>query len=441
MLELFGSGLVSLWLTMAGVPDSLNPLGAINLTDSQQPWKLLASTPDPSAETTLKQYLKQLASQGLAESTQGIWLQSGSTLLASHQGTTPLPAASLTKIATSLAALQTWGPDHQFETLITATGFIQNGVLQGDLVIQGGGDPLFVWEEAMALGNALNKIGVSRVAGNLLVTRNFMMNFDEDPLDSGRLLKQALNPKEWDEESKYEYEILPEVTRKPMVTIAGTVRLISSTDVLPKQVLLMRHRSLPMTDLIKQMNIHSNNEMSQMLANNLGGVQATIQKAVEAAGVSTQEVQLVNGSGLSMANRISPHAACAMFAAIDRYIHPRNLTIADLFPVSGIDEGGTTLEARNIPHAAVVKTGTLNEVSALAGVLPTRDRGFVWFAIINRGTEISELRRQQDTLLQTLQKQWGGAAPTPEMIEPSSWIELRQAKLRASVRNEIVYGG
>ncbi|MGV0025980.1 D-alanyl-D-alanine carboxypeptidase [Phormidesmis priestleyi] len=438
MLELFSSGLVSLWLNMAGMPDAFTPLE----TNIQEiPW--LINAPDPTAETVLKQYLKQLESQGLSNTTQGIWLQSGSTLLASNQGTTALPAASLTKIATSLAALQTWGTDHQFETLITATGTIQNGVLQGDLVIQGGGDPRFVFEEAIALGNALNKIGIIRIAGNLLVTHNFMMSFNDDPVESGKLLKQALTPKDWDEDATYEYALLPEGTRKPTVTIAGTVRQISSAKVetTPKQILLMRHRSLPLIDLLKQMNIHSNNEMSQMLADNMGGVSATIQKAMTAADISPQEIQLVNGSGLSMANRISPHAACAMLAAIDRYLHPRNLTIADLFPVSGIDSADTTLEGRSIPRAAVVKTGTLNEVSALAGVLPTRDRGFVWFAIINRGTDISNLRKQQDVLLQTLQKQWGGQAPIVKAIEPSSWIGTRQATLGASVRNEIVYGG
>ncbi|MCY7277123.1 MAG: D-alanyl-D-alanine carboxypeptidase, partial [Phormidesmis sp. CAN_BIN44] len=204
-------------------------------------------------------------------------------------------------------------------------------------------------------------------------------------------------------------------------------------------ILLLRHRSLPLTDILKRMNVHSQNEMSQMLADDLGGIQATVEKAANAAGVPAAEIQLVNGSGLSMDNRISPRAACAMFAAIDHYLHPRNFTIADLFPVSGWDRDGT-LQDRDIPRAAVVKTGTLNEVSALAGVLPTRDRGFVWFAIINRGSDISSLRKQQEVFLKSLQHQWG-SVPSPTMIEPSSWVGTRRATLGASVRNEIIYGG
>ena len=431
MLELFGSGLVSLWLNVAGVPD-FNSSELIGLTQLQE-------TPDRSAETMMKQYLKQIASQGLSEATQGIWLQSGAQSLANHQGTTPLPAASITKVATTLAALETWGVDHQFETLISATGMIQNGVLQGDLVIQGGGDPLFDWAEAIELGNALNKMGISRITGNLLIVGNFMMSFEDDRTKSGELLKQTLNSKTWNDDAKFEYEQLPKDTPRPSVEIKGASKVAAKTELLPKQILLLRHRSLPLTDILKRMNVHSQNEMSQMLSDNLGGIQATVEKAANAAGVPAAEIQLVNGSGLSMDNRISPRAACAMFAAIDHYIHPRNFTIADLFPVSGWDRDGT-LEDRDIPRAAVVKTGTLNEVSALAGVLPTRDRGFVWFAIINRGSDISSLRKQQEVFLKSLQHQWGSVL-SPTVIEPSSWVRARRATLGASVRNEIIYGG
>jgi len=67
--------------------------------------------------------------------------------MANHQGTVPLPAASLTKIVTSLAALKTWGPAHQFGLVQPAC---KRWSVAGDLIIQGSGDPFFVWEEAIA---------------------------------------------------------------------------------------------------------------------------------------------------------------------------------------------------------------------------------------------------------------------------------------------------
>ena len=64
------------------------------------------------------------------------------------------------------------------------------------------------------------------------------------------------------------------------------------------------------------------------------------------------------------------------------------------------------MENRAIPVGTAVKTGTLNRVSALAGVIPTRDRGRIWFAIINGGSQTEYLRREQDRLLQRLVNHW-----------------------------------
>jgi serine-type D-Ala-D-Ala carboxypeptidase/endopeptidase (penicillin-binding protein 4) len=121
---------------------------------------LVAVNPDVAYDAIMQQYINSLGSQGYNGSNQGIWLQTDTTYLAGHQGTTPLPAASLTKVATTLAALQTWGPQHKFITIIGTTGTVQNGVLQGDLIVQGSADPFFVWENAILLGNKLNQLGI-----------------------------------------------------------------------------------------------------------------------------------------------------------------------------------------------------------------------------------------------------------------------------------------
>jgi len=419
LLELLSSGLVSGWLKLAGLPTSFDPSEMFDRTRIQTPfWQ----SSDPTAEKIVKSYLKLLDRQGLKPTEQGIWLQSGSNLLSNNRGTTPVPAASLTKIATSLAALQTWGADHQFETRISSTGAIENGTLQGDLVIQGGGDPLFLWEDAIALGNALQQMGVHRISGNLIIAGSFMMSFRANAIKSGELLKKAFNSKNWDDDIRDEFGEMPKEMIRPMIEIKGTVQAGSLN---PKQVLLMRYRSLPLVHLLKYLNVHSQNEMAQMLADNLGGVKTVIEKASTAANVSPDELRLINGSGLGIENQISPHAACALFATIEQMMHPLNLTIADFFPASGFDRDGT-MEDRSIPERSVIKTGTLNQVSAVAGVLPTRDRGLVWFAVINRGTDILELRHQQDRLLQALQKEWGMNVDATA-IQPSAWLKATRS--------------
>ncbi|GAA6618485.1 D-alanyl-D-alanine carboxypeptidase [Scytonema sp. NUACC26] len=446
MLELFSSGLISIWLEMAGV--QVKPTDVLDILAWQSsPGLVLAPDPNPSGSAIVQQYLKGLQTLKLVTTpeqaqNQGIWLQSGPILMANHQGTTPLSAASLTKIATSLAALTTLGPNHQFQTLVSTTGSLQNGVLQGDLIITGGGDPLFVWEEAIALGNSLNQMGIKRVTGNLIIDGNFVMNFQRNPELAGQMLRQAINSATWSRAVSFQHSLMAKGTPKPQVTIAGQVKLLAQNVPffkIPQQTLLLRHRSLPLRQIIKEMNVFSNNEMAEMLAEAVGGAHIVQAKAARLARVPQSEIQLINGSGLGQENRISPRAVCAMLMAIQKEAFAHQLTIADLFPMAGFDNRGTT-HSRHLPIATVMKTGTLRDVSALAGVVPTRDRGLVWFAIINRGYTVPAFRAGQDQLLQTLVKQLQVAPAIPASLTPHTAIRALP-QFGAANRNEMVYGG
>jgi D-alanyl-D-alanine carboxypeptidase/D-alanyl-D-alanine-endopeptidase (penicillin-binding protein 4) len=184
------------------------------------------------------------------------------------------------------------------------------------------------------------------------------------------------------------------------------------------------------------MNIYSNNAMSEMLADSLGGAPKVAQIAAQAAQMPLDEIQIDRGSGLGVENRISPRAVVAMLMAIQRYLQAHQLTIADLFPIAGQDGG--TLAGRRTPASAIVKTGTLNEVSAFAGVLPTRDRGLVWFAIIDLGAgDIGTFHAQQDQLLETLQDAWGKPLPLPVAVQPSDRNRNPINWLGAASRNQV----
>ncbi len=437
MLELLGSGLFSLWLEMAGV--DVKPIDALDVLAWQSsPGLVVARDPNPAGANTIQKYLKELIDRKLITNdltnSQGIWMQSGPMLMANHQGTTPLPAASLTKIATSLAAVSKLGLDYQFETLVGATGPVENGVLKGDLIITGGGDPLFVSEEAITLGNTLNRMGIKRVEGNLVIKGNFAMNFQTNPLLAGQVLKHSLHHASWSRRTALQYSIMPKGTPKPKLVIVGKVKLAELSS--PPETLLIRHRSLPLKRIVKEMNVFSNNHMAQMLADEVGGAQVVKSVAAKLARVPSEEIQLINGSGLGVENRVSPRAACAMLMALHRIAMTKNLTIADLFPTAGFDRRGT-MHARSLPEATAMKTGTLRDVSALAGVMPTRDRGLVWFAIINRGPYISSFRIGQDKLLQTLVKQLEKAPTVPSAVTPHGGADSLP-DLGANSRNEII---
>jgi D-alanyl-D-alanine carboxypeptidase/D-alanyl-D-alanine-endopeptidase (penicillin-binding protein 4) len=435
MLELLSSGVLSFWLETLGV--SISREEAIELLAGPAiPGQVFATIPDPPTERQVQDYLEQLQAKGLLADTQGVWVQSSHQLLVNHRGTIPVPAASITKVATSLAAVLTWGLDHQFKTEISTTGTLEGGVLQGDLILTNGNDPLFVWSSAIAVGNTLNQMGIRRVTGNLVIVDNFSMNFVEaDPRASGELLKIALDSSQWTPEAQKAYEKMAPGTAKPQVAIAGNI--VTSNAQLSEQTVLLRHHSLPLAELLQQMNIYSNNVMAEMLATALGGPQTVRQLAAEAAGVPREEIQLINGSGLGHENQISPRAAVSMFMAIQRYLQPHEMTLADLFPVSGRDRG--TMDYRQIPPGSVVKTGSLWDVSALAGVLPTRDKGWIWFAILNRGDYLMGFRDAQDKLLQQLLQGWQTSLRPPMPPKPWNAGQVNARSLDAATRTEIIY--
>ncbi len=388
----------------------------ISIEIPEKPLTLPPNNPEQIAFTQTQTYLKTLANQGFSQQNQGIWIQSNDTLLANYQGTIPLPAASITKVATSLVALRTFNPNHQFITLISTTGKIENGVLNGDLVIQGGEDPLFVWEEAIAIGNLLNKIGIQRVTGNLIITGKFYMNFESNPQTAGNFLKQGLNSQIWSGEALTQYQTLPPGTPKPQVIIDGVVE-VSPTP--PENIkLLIRHYSFPLAELVKKMNQYSNNLMADMLAEAVGGYQVVATKAAEFTGVPKEKIQLINGSGLGEENRISPRAATGMFLAINNYLQQYNMSVADVFVIVGKDKG-ILEERKQLPNFAVVKSGTLNYVSALAGALPTKEKGVVWFTILNKGASVTQLRNQQEIFLKDLLNQWGAVELLPPELTPN----------------------
>jgi len=376
------------------------PQPSASTPEQPPPLKLALANPTTASNPEVERYLAQLEAPNAG---QGVWIQTQAALLANHQATVPLPAASLTKVATSLAVLKQLGPDHRFTTNIGYVGTLQKGELQGDLVIEGGADPFFVWEDAIALGNLLNQNGIRQIRGNIIVVGPFYMNYETDPVTAGTLFLQGLNHTRWPVAAQTQYQTLPPDTPKPEVAIAGNVRVATAPSGPVKR--FIRHRSLPVAELLKKMNQYSNNAMAEMLADQVGGPRRIAQIAAQESNVPLQEIQLVNGSGLSIDNRISARAACGMFQAIAHLLHSQKMTIADIFAITGKDAG--VLNERSLPTLSVIKSGTLDEVSALAGALPTQNQGVIWFALVNGEGDVDRFRAQQELLLQTLLQGWG----------------------------------
>lgn len=82
---------------------------------------------------------------------------------------TGLPPASVAKALTACYALTVLGPGHQFVTRLIATGGISGGIVQGDLVLAGGGDPTLDTDALAGLAARLKAAGITAVKGRFLV--------------------------------------------------------------------------------------------------------------------------------------------------------------------------------------------------------------------------------------------------------------------------------
>lgn len=98
--------------------------------------------------------------------------------------------ASVLKTYTSACALDTFGPDHTFTTKIVPKGEIVDGVLKGDLVLVGGGDPMFTHEDLASLAARVkSELGITRIDGNVIVDESLFDSplkgpgwmWDDDP--------------------------------------------------------------------------------------------------------------------------------------------------------------------------------------------------------------------------------------------------------------------
>jgi D-alanyl-D-alanine carboxypeptidase/D-alanyl-D-alanine-endopeptidase (penicillin-binding protein 4) len=90
-------------------------------------------------------------------------------LLEAREPGLALPPASVTKAITALYALDALGPAHRFQTRLLATGPVQGGRLEGDLVLVGGGDPGLSTDALGDLAAALARAGLRSVTGRFLV--------------------------------------------------------------------------------------------------------------------------------------------------------------------------------------------------------------------------------------------------------------------------------
>lgn len=80
-----------------------------------------------------------------------------------------LPPASVAKAITALYALDTLGPGYRFHTRLLALGPLEKGIVRGDLVLAGGGDPVLTTRDLADIAEQLKATGLREVAGRFII--------------------------------------------------------------------------------------------------------------------------------------------------------------------------------------------------------------------------------------------------------------------------------
>ncbi|HSJ97675.1 MAG TPA: D-alanyl-D-alanine carboxypeptidase, partial [Myxococcota bacterium] len=101
-------------------------------------------------------------------------------LRVSHNKAMPMNPASVMKLVTTFAALELLGPAFTFRTDVLAAGALSGGVLDGDLVIRGGGDPKLTYERLWQVALHLRARGIREIRGDVIVDRGYFAPIAHD---------------------------------------------------------------------------------------------------------------------------------------------------------------------------------------------------------------------------------------------------------------------
>jgi len=121
-------------------------------------------------DTLLKTVREVHAQEDLATSTVGFCLidSTGAVVAETNAQTSFIPASSI-KTVTTATALEILGPDFRFVTELQSSAPLKDGVIEGDVVIVGGGDPMLALADLRAWAATLKERGLRQITGRLTV--------------------------------------------------------------------------------------------------------------------------------------------------------------------------------------------------------------------------------------------------------------------------------
>lgn len=344
-------------------------------------------------------------------------LVSGAELFAVRGGIARVPA-SVEKLYTSTTALLTFGPEGHLSTSVMASAPpAPGGLLVGDLVLRGGGDPTFGAATANAAAAQLAAAGLREVSGDVLGDESAWDTLRGPPSSGFRLTSNlgaelgALiyergrtglrRPYYQASPARFAAQAFARALKRKGVQVDGVGRAGIAP---PGAVTLLDANSPTIADLVGRMNRPSDNYLAESLIKGLGAEFGGRGTTAAGAAIVRSTVarfriapQVVDGSGLSRADRTTPRQVVRLLAGMRR--DPAGGAFAASLPVAGLSG---TLVKRMRGTAAQgrcrAKTGTLPGISSLAGYCDNAAGRHVAFAFLMNRVSVSGARRLQDRM-------------------------------------------
>jgi D-alanyl-D-alanine carboxypeptidase/D-alanyl-D-alanine-endopeptidase (penicillin-binding protein 4) len=343
-------------------------------------------------------------------------LGSGQEIYARKPDVDRMPA-SVEKLYTTAGALLRYGPEGRLTTEVLATALPdESGTITGDLVLRGGGDPTLDAGALSRLAGQIAQGGLERVTGRVIgdesafdafrgvPSSNFRLTSEVGPLSAlsyNRGRTGVSRPYYQSSPALFAAQAFDRALERRGVKIARAARSgLAPTGMTP----FSEWQSPPIATIVRRMNQPSDNYIAEMLSKGLGsqfgGAGSTeaggevVSDAVEGFGISPT---IVDGSGLSRANRTSPREVVQLLESLDESEVARDFDAS----LAVIGRNGTvSRRMRGTPaqdrcHA---KTGTLRDVSALAGFCNTAGGERVAFAFLMNGVYPASARAVQDRM-------------------------------------------
>ena len=363
--------------------------------------------------------------------------------LASVRADTPRIPASVEKLYTTTTALLRFGADGTLPTTVEGNGALDAaGTWHGDLYLRGGGDPTFgsaafaqraygVGATVADLAAALRDAGLRRVSGTIYGDESWLDRLRGDPANGyaldvtelggplgGLLFDRGLartdgsalqtHPAKF-AARQLAVELRRHGVRASLQRVGERVTPTTASE-------LVRVDSPPMATLVRLTLVPSDNLFAEMLVKDVGAAYGS--GGSTAAGVAVVRRTLArfhihpaisDGSGLSRADRTSPRQVVTL--------------LARMRDVPGL-RGGLALPGRTgtlaerMRHSSAqrrcqAKTGTLSDVSALAGYCRTPNGHVLAFAFMENLVYTVTAKKIEDALTIRLARLRPGGPPAP----------------------------